>query len=573
MTTIRASLMACAALAGLNASAAHASVDQYSVEASSRVTINLEICSTESQLAVRGDTGTDLDFFLRDAAGNNVASDEGIDDYLSIVVEKAGEGCETFALGISNLGDEANNFTVVLEPITESSTRVQKYIVRANETETVSFKACGTSAKVSARGDGDTDLDFTIRNADGAVVHENADTTDETSAELSGLLNDCETFEMEVANLGDVYNALMVVIEPQGASTAAFTGTLPSTSLGQASVALTDTDGEEPQRVTVQADSSGAGDYRADANGSIQVDLPVCGVTRLEVRGDGDTDLDFTINDESGDTVHSDFDLSDVTFATLDPKGECETYALVVDNLGEVYNEFTVALTDPAARSGTLGPGEYRITAELATKVDMRVCAVTKVSARGDGDTDLDFEVIDDKGSTVHEDYDLSDATEFTLDPGSGCADYHLKVSNLGEEYNMLTVDFERGGSRGNDGSGTYSARIGGKRVQSDIAPAGPPIGYARLPASPDGQDRRVSILNQTGETLETIFWSNSATLEWGSDKLGVGQVLASDQQWNVNVFDGSTACLFDFRAVTASGREVEVGSVNVCEDTSVVIE
>ncbi|MHA7819107.1 MAG: hypothetical protein ACX930_05620 [Erythrobacter sp.] len=564
MNSIRASLMACAALAAISATGAHASVDEYSVEANSRVTINIEVCSLESQLAVRGDAGTDLDFYLTDASGNSVITDEGVDDYFSVVIEKKEEECETYALGISNLGEEANTFTVVLEPVLADSVRVQKYIVQANATETIAFRACGTSARVSARGDGDTDLDFVIRNADGGIVHENDDTTDATSASLEGLLDDCEAFEMEVANLGEVYNALMVVIEPEGASAVAFTGTPPSTSLGEASVALA---GGATPSPTVVAESSGAGDYQADANGSIRVDIPICGATRLEVRGDGDTDLDFTVTDEGGETVHYDIDRSDITFATLEPADNCETYALLVENLGDVQNLFTIELTDPRARGDTLGPGEYRVNASLATKVDMRVCDVTTVRARGDGDTDLDFEVVDTSGNTLHEDYDLTDATEFTLDPGTGCADFHLKVSNLGEVYNLLTVAFD------DEAASAVRGARSGKTVSPAIATPGPPIGYAQRVPSPDGLDRSVTIINQTGETIELIYWANAATLDWGADKLGAGQVLEGDEEWSVNVFDGSNACLFNFRAVTTSEREIDLPGVNVCEEVSVAIE
>lgn len=561
MTTFRASIKATTALiaagAALVASTGQAAIDEYSVDAGERVTINLEVCSAETQLAVRGDTSTDLDFYLKDANGTDLHSDEGVDDYLSFVIVQEGEGCATYALDIANLGEDANDFTVVLEPVLPETTRVQKYIVGPSETQTIPIKACGTSATVSARGDGDTDLDFVIRNADGGVVHENADTTDETSAELAGLLDDCEVFELEVANLGDVYNAMMVVTTPAGVTPVPFAGTAPSTSFGGTVAAIND--GERP---SVAADHSGAGDYRAEASTKLLVSLPVCGVTRLEVRGDGDTDLDFTINDASGETIHSDFDLSDVTFATLSPADECETYELAVDNLGEVYNEFTVAYIDPATRSGIAGPGEYRVNAELATKVALRVCSLTTVSARGDGDTDLDFEVIDARGRTVHQDYELSDATEFTLNPGGSCADFQLNVNNLGQVYNDLTVAFQEG-----------AARRGSKGGATESAPTSPAIGFAKGVGDASAPDRAITILNQSGEPISAMYWSNSATFDWGEDMLGDGTGLAAGANWDVDVADGSNACLFDFRAVTESAREIMVRAVNVCDISSVTME
>lgn len=537
-------------------SEAQAAVDQYSVEGASEVAINLEVCSAESQLAVRGDTSSDLDFFITDASGSQVHADEGIDDYISIVLEKPGDECETFALNVVNLGTEGNDFTVLLEPISDSTVRVQKYIIQPNETRTVSFKACGTSVKVSARGDGDTDLDFVIRNSDEAVVHESDDVSDETEVQLEGLLSDCERFEMDVVNLGNVYNALMVVVAPDGVTSPDYAGAEPTTSLGFSSGRDS---GDVSSRPASLADGSGAGTYRADANASIRVNLPVCGTTRLEVRGDGDTDLDFTVTDEGGEAVHSDIDLSDVTFATLSPVSECETYDLRVDNLGTVFNEFTIALIDPASRAGTSGPGEYRVSAALATKVALRVCGVTNVRARGDGDTDLDFEVVDASGSVLHENYDLTDVTEFTLDPGGNCADFQLKVSNLGDVYNLLTVDFD--GDRS------------GQSQRPNPAAPNVSFGFAKGGASQEPVGRGITIQNRSGEALSSMFWSNSASFEWGEDMLSGGASLAPGANWEVDVNDGSSACLFDFRGVTESQREIRVRAVNVCDLANVTLE
>jgi hypothetical protein len=337
MISYRASIKACTALiaagAALGATAAQAAIDQYSVPASSRVTVNLEVCSAESQLAVLGDTGTDLDFVLTDAEGTSLHVDEGVDDYLSFVIEQEGEGCATYSLAITNLGEEANDFTVALEPIMADTTRVRKYIIGASETQTIPFKACGTSAMVSARGD---------------------------------------------------------------------------------------------------------------------------------------------------------------------------------------------------------------------------------------GDTDLDFEVIDQDGDTIYEDYDLSDVTEFTLNPGNGCADYQLNVSNLGEVYNLLTVAFLSEGE-----SFTASAN-GSKSSSSAVVPA---IGFAKGLGEDGNPDRSIIILNQSGEQFSSIYWSNSATFGWGDDMLGEGSRLAAGADWEVDVADGSNACLFDFRAVTESQREIMVRAVNVCDIRSVTME
>ncbi|MEP4334778.1 MAG: hypothetical protein ABJ360_00020, partial [Roseobacter sp.] len=370
-------------------------------------------------------------------------SDAGIDDYISLVLENENEGCATFDLYVSNLGEEKNDLTVVLTPIVEGSTRVVKLLVDGGTTEKHSFKACGTSARVSARGDGDTDLDFIIRNADGGIVHEDDASSDETSVELAGLLSDCERFEIEVTNLGGVYNAMMLVVEPEGYDPAEYSGTAPTTTLA----ATTAADGPGgPEIRTVEAEGSGPGNYTAAANTRLLLNLPVCGTRRLEVRGSGSSDLDFALSNSDGDEIYSDLDLSDMTFKTLDAPQECETYSLAVSNVGSVDNTFEVGLIDSATRIGDIGEGDYPIRANTSTKVALQICGKTKISARGGGETDLDFDVTDGTGNSVHSDYDMTDATEFTLDPEGTCKDYQISVSNLGNTGNTLTVAFGKEG-------------------------------------------------------------------------------------------------------------------------------
>ncbi|MEM1052337.1 MAG: hypothetical protein AAGI28_09610 [Pseudomonadota bacterium] len=567
--TYRASLLACAGLVASVANPALAAVDEYSIEPAERLLINLDVCSPESQLAVRGKSGTDLDFELNAPDGTTLLSDAGIDDYFSLILSHDGDECGQFKLSVSNLGEEQNDITVVLEPVVASSTRVKKYIIQGSTTETFDFRACGTAARVKARGDGDTDLDFIIRNSDGGIVHEDAGASDATAAKLTGLLSDCEKFEIEVTNLGDIYNAMMLVVEPEGADTSEFVGTAPSTSLA---ATLAGDAGADAVR-DVSAEKSGPGDYIAEGSTRLTLDLPICGTKRLEVRGSGESDLDFSVSDSAGDEVHSDVDLSDITFKTLEGGEACETFSLAVNNLGETDNPFEVVVIDPATRVGEIGEGEYLINANASTKVPLQVCSATKISASGGGETDLDFDVTDASGSSVHSDYDLTDATEFTLDPKGECKDYQISINNLGADKNMLTIAF------GKEGAGVDPRKregpfvAGPTRPTSGIAPPGQIVGFRKGPGAPGAElNRNISLLNNTGEALTGLFWSNSATMAWGEDRLA-GNSLASGQQWNVQAIDGSGACLFDFRAIMQNGRQIVVSQVNVCEASSVTFE
>ncbi len=99
--------------------------------------------------------------------------------------------------------------------------------------------------------------------------------------------------------------------------------------------------------------------YRVNAKSTRNVDLALCySQVDLAARGDGDTDLDFVVRDNTGQLVHVDPDDTDVTFATLRPRGTgCPVYSLSIVNHGDVYNDVTVSLTDrgPALAARTDG--------------------------------------------------------------------------------------------------------------------------------------------------------------------------------------------------------------------------
>jgi len=100
--------------------------------------------------------------------------------------------------------------------------------------------------------------------------------------------------------------------------------------------------------------------YRVDAFGSDDVTLTLCHPqVRIEVRGDGDTDLDFTITNKSGGVLHSDVDETDWTITNIDNgDSRCRGYNLHVENFGEVYNDYTVEITN--IPSGSSEDGQDR---------------------------------------------------------------------------------------------------------------------------------------------------------------------------------------------------------------------
>jgi hypothetical protein len=196
------------------------------------------------------------------------------------------------------------------------------------------------------------------------------------------------------------------------------------------------------------------------------------------------------------------------------------------------------ALTGLQAAPAVAQSFTYRVEAHSDTRIDMDICnPVVDIAVAGDGDTDLDFVVTNARGDILHSDYDLTDITYFTIfrQASSGCEDYALDVSNLGNVWNQFTVAMTN--------------------RPTDSAPV----------ASGDSFNRNVSLVNSTKETIFYIYWSNIASSIWGIDQLG-SSTLAAGQSWEVTINDGSGACRFNIKAVTASGREIFRNDVNVCE-------
>lgn len=199
--------------------------------------------------------------------------------------------------------------------------------------------------------------------------------------------------------------------------------------------------------------------FRVDANSSASYDVSVCSTSVYMVaNGDDDTDLDFWLYDNNGNLVHSDTDTTDITFYTIQnpsANGRCLTYRLQVSNLGGVYNNMVLSLTDQGV-SGTVpqkgGGGSpspvsntsFRIDSNSDKDITLTLCAPSVyLQARGDGDTDLDFWIYDDRGNQVHSDTDSTDITFATLYSGrarGSCIAYRMRVHNFGDVYNQLSL-------------------------------------------------------------------------------------------------------------------------------------
>ncbi|QZH73811.1 MAG: hypothetical protein JY451_08455 [Erythrobacter sp.] len=300
--------------------------------------------------------------------------------------------------------------------------------------------------------------------------------------------------------------------------------------------------------VAAQTDS-----YRVEANATHTTELTVCNpVVEVRLNGDDDTDLDYVIRNSRGEIVHSDYGFSDETVATLRrrPGVECENFTVETRNLGNIWNLMDVSMNTLQNNDGaSVSTASYRVEANGVHRVDLSICnPQVRIDIAGDGDTDLDYVITNSRGATAHSDYGLTDRTSAVLYRASGveCEEFDLTTTNLGGVYNLYQVSLT-------------------DLVYDSVAPvaaSGKPGGVVL--GSNDGNNRDVSIVNATGETIMYLYWSNVAASGWGEDRLGSG-VLAAGQNWNVTVDDASGACRFDFKARLASGREIEQRNVDVC--------
>lgn len=81
-------------------------------------------------------------------------------------------------------------------------------------------------------------------------------------------------------------------------------------------------------------------------------------------------------------------------------------------------------------------------------------------------------------------------------------------------------------------------------------------------------EDRHVTIINETNNTMVRFYASNSGRTSWEEDILG-DRVLKPGQSVRINIDDGSGACMYDFRADFDDGDKLTRNGINVCKISS----
>jgi hypothetical protein len=81
-------------------------------------------------------------------------------------------------------------------------------------------------------------------------------------------------------------------------------------------------------------------------------------------------------------------------------------------------------------------------------------------------------------------------------------------------------------------------------------------------------RNRIVEVGNETGVTMTRFHASNTSRTKWEENIFGT-DVLATGRSINIDIDDGSGACMFDLKAEFADGDIVVENDFNVCTQAS----
>lgn len=102
-------------------------------------------------------------------------------------------------------------------------------------------------------------------------------------------------------------------------------------------------------------------------------------------------------------------------------------------------------------------------------------------------------------------------------------------------------------------------------QARTALATATLPVMMTSAAACNDGNNRRVSIVNETGVVMREFYASPPDVSNWEEDILG-SDVIAAYGSKTINFDDGRCRCIYDFKAVFSDGDVLTREKVNVCE-------
>ncbi|MDB5720706.1 MAG: hypothetical protein JWP15_1324 [Alphaproteobacteria bacterium] len=89
--------------------------------------------------------------------------------------------------------------------------------------------------------------------------------------------------------------------------------------------------------------------------------------------------------------------------------------------------------------------------------------------------------------------------------------------------------------------------------------------------AASDGKDRKVLVQNVSRQAIAQLFASPITATDWEEDLLGK-DLIEAGSELTANVDNGTSQCLYDFKAVMADGKSWERRKVDVCQVAKWVI-
>ncbi len=120
------------------------------------------------------------------------------------------------------------------------------------------------------------------------------------------------------------------------------------------------------------------------------------------------------------------------------------------------------------------------------------------------------------------------------------------------------------GGERGNGERGA-SDRGNGERGASENRGETIRMGSDSQRGGADNFDRRVRIVNNSGQTISLLRGSPTSDQNWGADRIPT-LTLSAGQTTIVDFNDGNGECRYDLQATFADGTTREQRGVNICQ-------
>jgi hypothetical protein len=91
-------------------------------------------------------------------------------------------------------------------------------------------------------------------------------------------------------------------------------------------------------------------------------------------------------------------------------------------------------------------------------------------------------------------------------------------------------------------------------------------------PATAQNRDYGINVVNDTGTTIEYLYYSACRDQNWGPDRLGSQEVIRDRQSRFVDMYDGIRSCCRDMRAKLVNGASRQRMNVDVCTEHQWVV-